>query len=199
VATTDNRLDVVRLDVTSESESRAAVDGVVARLDGLDMLVNSAGIMLAGPLDPDGASAQAEVEVNLLGSMRMTRLALPHLRASNGTVVLVSSAVALTAAPGLASYAATKAAIHSYARSLRVELDGIVTVVDVLPPFVDTALAAGIDAPKLTAEAVATAIVEGLERDRVEIRVGRVGALARLARLWPPAADWIIARQLRRT
>jgi uncharacterized oxidoreductase len=194
------------LDVTSEPQARAVVEDVVRRLGGLDVLVNSAGVLLPRPLElddggdgaDDGAAAQTEVDVNLLGSMRMTRLALPHLRASNGIVVFISSALALTAAPGLSTYAATKAAVHSYARSLRAEQARNVTVVDVLPPFVDTALSAAIDAPKVTADAVAEAIVEGLERGRVEIRVGRVAALARLARIWPPAADRIVAKQLRR-
>lgn len=200
-AVTEHGLDVVRLDVTSEEQSQAVVDNVVARLGGLDLLVNSAGVLLGPSADgtaPNEATvAQTEVEVNLLGSMRMTRLALPHLRTAHGIVVFLSSALAITAAPGLASYAATKAAVHSYARSLRAELADDVTVVEVLPPFVDTGLSAGIDAPKVTADTVAAAIVDGLERRRDEIAVGRVGALVRLARVWPSAADRMIAGQLR--
>jgi short-subunit dehydrogenase involved in D-alanine esterification of teichoic acids len=177
----------------------------VRRLGRLDVLVNAAGVLqpprvgAAERSGDEGSSVQAEVEINLLGSMRMTRLALPRLQAAGGTVVFFSSALALTAAPGLASYAATKAAIHSYARSLRAELAGEVGVVEVVPPFVDTGLSAGIDAPKVSADAVAAAIIDGLERGRVEIRVGRVVSLARLARLWPSAADRIIAGQLHRT
>jgi uncharacterized oxidoreductase len=129
----------------------------------------------------------------------MARLALPHLeRADDGAVVFLSSALALTAAPGLASYAATKAAIHSFARSLRAEMAGQVKVFEVLPPFVDTALAAGIPGTKIPPDAVAAAIVDGLLRDRFEIRVGRVNALAWVGRLWPAAADRIIARELSR-
>jgi uncharacterized oxidoreductase len=195
-------LRAVQLDVTSEVESRAVLAEVVERLGGLDILVNCAG-MLGQVARSDAAAAavvEAEVAVNLVGSMRMARLALPHLRiADDGAVVFLSSALALTAAPGLASYAATKAAVHSYARSLRAELAGQVRVFDVLPPFVDTALAAGFEGPKLAPDSVAADIIDGLRRDRFEIRVGRVNALARLARLWPAAADRIIARELSRT
>ena len=138
---------------------------------------------------PLRAAVEEEVAVNLLGSLRMTRLALPHLRHSDdGAVVFLSSALALTAAPGLASYAATKAAIHSAARSLRVELAGQVKVFDVLPPFVDTDLARGIGRTKLSAQRVAAEIIDGLRRDRLEIRIGQIGALAVLSRLVPQSS-----------
>ena len=59
------------------------------------------------------------------GAIRMTRLALPLLTAApQAAIVFVSSAVALAAVPDLAVYAATKAGVHSLARSLRAELSG---------------------------------------------------------------------------
>ena len=193
-----SRLHAVMLDVTSEVDSRAALAETVDHLGGLDILVNSAGILRRGARsDAIAAAVEAEVAVNLVGSMRMTRLALPSLeRAGDGAVVFLSSALALTAAPGLASYAATKAGVHSFARSLRAELAGQVRVFDVLPPFVDTALAAGFAGPKLSPDAVAAGIVDGLMQDRLEIRIGRASALSWMARLWPAAADRIIAREL---
>jgi uncharacterized oxidoreductase len=198
---TGSGLHAVMLDVTSEVDSRAALAEAVDHLGGLDMLVNSAGILrrIAQSEATAAAAVEAEVAVNLVGSMRMTRLALPSLEhADDGAVVFLSSALALTAAPGLASYAATKSGVHSFARSLRAELAGRVRVFDVLPPFVDTALAAGFAGPKLSPEVVAAAIVEGLRRDRYEIRIGRANALSWMARLWPAAADRIIARELGR-
>jgi uncharacterized oxidoreductase len=189
----------VLLDVTSEAQSRAAVDWVVEQLGGLDLLVNCAGVLHPVRLESDAAarSVEEEVAVNLLGSLRMTRLALPHLRRSaDGAVTFLSSALALTAAPGLASYAATKAAIHSLARSLRAELDGQVKVFDVLPPFVDTDLAQGIGRTRVTPQRVAAEIIDGLRRERFEIRIGQINALAVLSRLAPPVADAIVAREI---
>ena len=194
-------LDTVRLDITDEASVRSALAAVVDRLGGLDIVVNSAGIMRPVPLTAAEAETaiEAEVAVNVVGSMRMARLALPYLRRSaDPALVFFSSALALTAAPGLASYAATKAAVHSFVRSLRAELHGAVRVFDVLPPFVDTPLAAGVAGGKLSPERVANDVLEAMRRDRLEIPIGRVGALAPVAHVWPAAADRIMARELGR-
>ena len=195
-------LHMVPLDVTSEEQSRIAVDWVVEQLGGIDILVNCAGVL--HPVDIENKAAalavEEEVSVNLLGALRMTRLVLPHLRHSDdGAVVFLSSALALTAAPGLASYAATKAAIHSFARSLRVELAGQVKVFDVLPPFVDTDLARGIGRTKVSALRVADEIIDGLRRERFEVRIGQINALAVLSRLMPRVADAIVEREIGRS
>lgn len=79
---------------------------------------------------------------------------------------------------------------------MRAELAGQVKVFDVLPPFVDTELARGVGRTKLSPERVAAAIVDGLRRDRLEIRIGQIGALVVLSRLAPPLADAIVAREI---
>jgi uncharacterized oxidoreductase len=191
-------LHVHRLDVASEDRARDVVAWLGAELGGLDLLVNNAGLLRGYALteaDADVKSSE-DVAVNLLGALRMTRLALPLLRASReGGVVYISSAVALGAVPGYAVYAATKAAVHSLARSLRAELrpSGI-RVFEVLPPLVDTGPVRGLDVPKLSPGAVADAIAAGLEQDREEIRVGRVRSLSVLARITPRLADRLLTR-----
>jgi len=189
-------LRTLRLDVTSETEARAAI----GELGDLDLLVNNAGLLRAYPLSSGDAEAWSveDVHVNVIGALRMSRLALPLLEASpEAGIVFVSSAVALAAVPGYAVYAATKAAVHSLARSLRAELTSRnIRVVEILPPVVDTGPVSGLDVPKLSAAAVAEAIVDGLRRDRDEIRVGPVRQLAPLARLAPRLADRIVTRAL---
>lgn len=142
-------LRMLKLDVTSEEEAQRAVSWLASELGGLDLLVNNAGFLRGYSLSaPDAATKSVEdVEVNLGGSIRMTRLALPLLEASSeGAVLVVSSAVALAAVPGFAVYAATKAALHSLARSLRAELKPSgVRVFEVLPPVVDTGPVKGLD------------------------------------------------------
>jgi uncharacterized oxidoreductase len=187
-----------RLDVTSEDDARAAFAWVEEELGGLDVLVNNAGLLRGYALTDDDAATKSheDVEVNLLGTLRMTRLALPLLRASEaGAVVYLSSAVALAAVPGFAVYSATKAAVHSLARSARAELrPGGIRVFEVLPPLVDTGPVRDLDAPKLSPGAVADAIVAGIERDREEIRVAQVRQLAMISRIRPSLADRLVTR-----
>jgi uncharacterized oxidoreductase len=193
----DPRLQTLRLDVTSEDDAQRSIAWVDAHLGGLDLLVNSAGVLRGGAFDEPGAeqAAREDVETNLLGSARMTRLALPLLRRSDdGAVVMLSSALALVASPRMAVYAATKAATHSLARSLRAELDGEVKVFDVLPPWVASDLAHTIRGAKIPPERVAEDILAGLRKDRFEIRVGRIKQLAVIARISPGLADSIAAR-----
>jgi len=193
-------LQTRQLDVTSEEEARDGLGWVARELGGLDLLVNNAGLFRSYALSDDDAEAKAieDIEVNLLAALRMTRLALPLLEASReGSVLFMSSALALAAVPGFAVYAATKAAVHSLARSLRVELKSKhIRVFEVLPPVVDTGQARELDVAKLSPEAVAYAIVAGLRRDREEIRVAQVRQLAPLARIAPSLADRIVTRAL---
>jgi uncharacterized oxidoreductase len=194
-------LRTLRLDVTSEEEARRAVDWLTtSELGGLDLLVNNAGLLRGYALSSPEAEANAleDVQVNVVGAMRMTRLALPLLEASDdGAVMFISSAVALAAVPGFAVYAATKAAVHSFARSLRAELSprGI-RIIEVLPPVVDTGPMSGVDVPKMPPAAVADAIVAGVQRDRDVIRIGRIRQLAVLARFMPGVADRLVTRAL---
>jgi uncharacterized oxidoreductase len=189
-----------RLDVTSEEEARRAVGWLARELGGLDLLINNAGLLRGYGLSDTQAAANSleDVDVNLSGAIRMTRFALPLLEASGeGGVLFISSAVALAAVPGFAVYAATKAAVHSFARSLRAEVkERGIRVFEALPPVVDTGPVLGLDVPKLSAEVVADAIVHGLKEGREEIRVGRVRQLATIARIAPRLADRIVTRAL---
>jgi uncharacterized oxidoreductase len=193
-------LRTLRLDVTSEEDAERAVTWLEGELGGLDLLVNSAGFFRGYTLAAADAQAKTieDVEVNLIGALRMTRRTLPLLEGSaEGAILLISSALALAAVPGFAVYAATKAAVHSLARSLRAELrERGIRVFEALPPVVDTAQAQGLDVPKLAPAAVAGAIVAGLERDREEIRIAEVRRLAPIARIAPGLADRLVTRAL---
>ena len=191
-------LHILRLDVTSEAEARAALDWMADRLGGIDLLVNTSGVLHGQVFASEAESAVGEeIAVNLLGSARLTRLALPLLRQSDdGAVVFFSSAVALGASPGAAVYAATKAAIHSLARSLRAELRDEIKVFTILPPWVDTELAGGFGRTRMPPARVADEIMRALRRDQFETYIGRIKALSIISRLAPALADAILAREL---
>lgn len=141
---------VAAADVTHPDTLRPAIDAAASTLGGLDGLVNAAGVaMTGGVLDGDPADWRTMFEVNVLGLLAATRLALPHLqRAGLADVVNVSSMSGRrVASPTLAIYAGSKHAVHAISQGLAMELaDGPVRVTVVSPGYVDTPIFEGIDA-----------------------------------------------------
>jgi uncharacterized oxidoreductase len=193
----------VRLDIADTGALPAVLDQVRSRYGPVSLLVNSAGTLHRYRFadgDPSaGELVSAEILTNVLGTVELTRLALPQLLAQpEAAVITLSSVLAHVAVPRLPVYAATKAAVHSFSRSLRASLAGTpVRVFDVLPPLVDTPMAGNIAGAKVSPEAVAGAVLAALARERYEIHVGQAKRLARLSRLAPALADRIIASRLR--
>jgi NADP-dependent 3-hydroxy acid dehydrogenase YdfG len=132
----------VELDVTDELACRAAVESAVDALGSLDVLVNNAGVMLLGPVEnADTTDWTRMIHTNVLGLMYMTHAALPHLLASQGTVVQMSSVAGRVARKGLAAYNATKFAVNAFSEGLRQEVGPRgVRVVVVEPGVVETEL-----------------------------------------------------------
>lgn len=100
----------------------------VERLDlppRLDSVVHAAGVVELGPVAGLAASAWTEqLQVNLVAPAVLTRVALPALRAAQGTVVLVNSGAGLFAHPQWAAYAASKHGLRALADALRAEESG---------------------------------------------------------------------------
>jgi NAD(P)-dependent dehydrogenase (short-subunit alcohol dehydrogenase family) len=109
----------------------------------LDMLVNSAGVGIAGTVDSLPAKhLDLQLGVNLRGLFLVTQAAIPLLRESRGWIVNLASIAGTLPTPGLATYGATKAAVISLTRSLNEELDGAgVRACAICPAFVDTPMA----------------------------------------------------------
>jgi NAD(P)-dependent dehydrogenase (short-subunit alcohol dehydrogenase family) len=109
----------------------------------LDVLVNSAGVGIAGTIeDLNAKHFDLQVGVNLRGLFLVTQAAIPLLRESRGLVVNLASIAGTLPTPGLATYGATKAAVISLTKSLNEELDGDgVRAIAICPGFVDTPMA----------------------------------------------------------
>jgi NADP-dependent 3-hydroxy acid dehydrogenase YdfG len=126
------------LDVTDPASVAAFCGG----LERVDVLVNNAGgAWDAAPVaDADLDSWQRTFDVNVLGTVRMTKALLPALRASGaGDVVFVGSTAGLISYEGGASYTAAKHGIHTLAETLRLEIVGEpVRVVEIAPGMVRT-------------------------------------------------------------
>jgi NAD(P)-dependent dehydrogenase (short-subunit alcohol dehydrogenase family) len=131
--------DVIACDVTCQKSVDAAVSEAVQRLGGLDALVNSAGIGLPqSATHPPGPDALKVLDVNLLGTWRVTAAALPALRASHGRVVNIASGLAHLAVPFATAYGASKRGVVGYSDQLRSEVGDEVTVTTVYPGYIRT-------------------------------------------------------------
>jgi NAD(P)-dependent dehydrogenase (short-subunit alcohol dehydrogenase family) len=133
----------VEADVSREEDCIRLVAAHRERFGGLDVLVNSAGVGIAGRVDSlQTKHVDLQLAVNLRGLLLVTREALPLLKTSHGWIVNLASIAGTTATPGLTVYGATKAAVIALTQSQNVELeaDGVRSVA-ICPGFVDTAMA----------------------------------------------------------
>lgn len=198
----------VRCDVSDPDQCSDVVARAVDRFGRLDVLVNNAGVSIVAPFgDCTPDACRKLVEINVLGSMYMSHAALPELtRSGDGHLVFVSSVSGIRAIPNGAVYSASKAALRSFAESLRVELmdqgvhvgvispgfttsDGSKTVMkgDGSPRPIDRPAH---DTPEGVAKAV-VALVEKRTRESVLTPMGKATAL--LQRLSPRLLDRVLA------
>lgn len=139
-------LDAVGLaaNLASEEDCIRIVAEHRERHGGMDVLVNSGGIGIAGTVESlQTKHLDLQLAVNLRGLLLVTRESIPLLKASRGWVVNLASIAGTTATPGLTVYGATKAAVIALTRSMNAELEGDgVRAIALCPGFVDTAMAA---------------------------------------------------------
>jgi uncharacterized oxidoreductase len=137
-------IEALVLDVTDPMSIAAAAETVAGAYPELNVLVNNAGIQLPERVLDAGSLQVAEdtIATNLLGPIRMVNAFLPQLTAKDhAAIVNVSSGLAFVPLPITPTYNATKAAIHSFSESLRVQLaDTSVQVIELVPPPVRTTL-----------------------------------------------------------
>jgi len=161
----DGRVTPLPLDVTSAAQTQAAADQVGS----LDILINNAGIALYDDLS-DRSALERHLAVNLFGTYSVTQAFLPLLTRSRGAIVNILSVNAFAPLPLIPSYSISKAAAFNLTQSLRTLLAGRgVRVHAVLTGFVDTEMSRGIDMPKASAESVAGAVFDGVEKDEEDI------------------------------
>jgi uncharacterized oxidoreductase len=189
------KIHIFESDVSDPNAIKTLYKNVRAQFPDLDMLVNNAGIMRNLKLndDRDLNDVTREIEVNLSGTVRMVQQFLPHLKTRpNALIVNVSSGLAFIPLPISPVYCATKAAIHSYTQSLRIQLDGTsVTVVELAPPGTETPLFRGEFAAEMAGqkgmnvELLVKQAIAGIEAGKLEIRPGLSNVLKIMSRIAP--------------
>ena len=171
----------VTLDAENAAGIRSFAAHIAEQFPNLNVLINNAGIMrlenlLAQP--DDLADAEAIVNTNLLGPIRLTAALLPLLQKQPQSVIMnVSSGLAFVPIAMTPTYCATKSAIHSYTQSLRYQLrDSTTEVLELIPPYVATDLMGGRSDPRtMPLDQFITEVMDILKTEPAEeICVGKV-------------------------
>jgi len=115
---------ILQADVRSDESVRRLVDQVIALEGRVDALVNNAGMGIAGSAeDCSMGDIQLQVDTNLLGTIRLCKAVLPHMRRQgSGTIINVSSMASIVSLPFQSYYSATKCAIDGFSSALRSEV-----------------------------------------------------------------------------
>jgi NAD(P)-dependent dehydrogenase (short-subunit alcohol dehydrogenase family) len=158
----------LQLDITDPVQIEAAA----AAAGDVQVLINNAGISTSSSLiSGDLAEIKREMDTNFYGPLLMTRAFVPILKSNGrGAILNVVSALSWFTVPGAGAYAASKAAAWSLTDNARLALaDQGIQVVGVHMGLVDTDMAAGADAPKISPTTLAAAGLDAIESDTDEV------------------------------
>jgi NAD(P)-dependent dehydrogenase (short-subunit alcohol dehydrogenase family) len=203
-------------DVTRQEDVDRLFARALERFGRLDVLVNCAGRSMRGKLiDTTPEQFRDLMELNLLGTVRCTRAAVPHLLKQRGHVVNIGSLAAKAAARWVGAYPATKHAVAGYSQQLRLELgpEGL-HVLLVCPgpiarkeprlyplqgledlPERARQPGAGVRIQGIPPEKLARAILRACERRRPELVIpAKARLLFAISQLCPRLGDWIVER-----
>ncbi len=218
VAAPELRISCHRLDV-ADAEAVAGFPQVVqTNHPGIDLLFNNAGVALGGTFEQiSDADFEWLFRINFRGVVWMTRAFLPLLKASDDArIVNLSSVFGLMGPPGQTAYAASKFAVRGFSEALRHELEGSpVGVTVVHPGGVATSIADNARVPagasaeevareraamrrvlRLPLEVAGETIVQGVERRKARVLVGRDAHIIALLVRVAPVSHWRLLTRL---
>lgn len=193
-------LKTLRSDVQDPAAIEQLCKTVASSYPGINVLINNAGIMRKLSVHDARSLTDVtrEIEINLMGPIRMVQEFLPHLKTKpEAAIINVSSGLAFVPFAISPVYSATKAGLHAYTQALRIQLKHTqVKVFELAPPGTDTPLFTGDEFTKedtagpkaMPVEQLAAAAVRGLEKDTLEIRPGMANALKWMSRIAPDFA-----------
>lgn len=185
-------------DVANPQEIINLYQDVTTQFPDLNIVINNAGVMKKIDLQQeiDLLTLTQEIDTNLNGVIRMCTQFLPHLKKQKTAAILnVSSAIAFAPIVSTPVYCATKAALHSFTQSLRVQLRNTnIKVFELAPPVIETPLINAFDANEqksmeiMNVTKLVKIAIEGIKCDKEEIRPGQSNILKIVSRISPNAA-----------
>lgn len=194
-------LDIFACDLTEPNALDILVQDIKKRHGDLNVLVNNAAIQYNYSFAEESnvvGKIDHEIATNISAPMKLTALLLPLLLKNKGSAVVnVSSGLAIAPKTSASVYCASKAAIHSYSKTLRYQLESRgVKVFEIIPPLVATPMTEGRGKSKITPERLVDEFIKNFEADQYESYIGKAKILNVLSRIWPSMADRIMKNGL---
>ncbi len=185
-------IHIYKSDVTDDAEVRMLADDIIEKFNGIDVLINNAGVLhlIDTGNDSNDLSKQfTEIDINFNSPIRMVHYFLPQLKKSKEPVIVnVSSGLAFVPFAQTPIYCATKAALHFWTKSIRLQLEPYrIKVLELLPPLVDTQISKGADESLklMPPEKLADLFWKGYVNNQEEITPGSSKQLKIMGRLVP--------------
>lgn len=117
------KVELIQADLSKENDTKRVIEETVKLFGKIDVLVNSAGTLNKGSIEEISLEDYDSImNINVRSVLHLTKLAVPHLKATKGSIVNVSSVTGLRAFPGVISYNISKAAIDQLTRTAALEL-----------------------------------------------------------------------------
>jgi uncharacterized oxidoreductase len=181
----------------ADMRDRQTLEKLVYRYPDINILVNNAGIQYNYDFANSAINVEqieVELDINLHSPLYLTKLLLPQLlNHSTAAIINVSSGLGIVPKQSAPVYCASKAALHSFTKALRWQLEKTsVRVFEIIPPIVDTAMTQGRGRDKITPEALVEEFWRNFSQDRFEMRIGKTKLLFALQRLMPSLAERIM-------
>lgn len=190
-----------RCDLADSADRQALISWLLAEHADTAVLINNAGVQHLMDFHQDSLAdiesrSKLELALNLEAPIVLAAGLLPVLsRQPEATIVNITTGLALAPKKSSPVYCATKAALRSFTRALRYQMEEVaphVRVQEVLPPLVETRMTAGRGRGKMSPEAVAKALVQAIERGVDECHVGKSKLLKVVMHIAPGVAYRIL-------
>jgi short-subunit dehydrogenase len=200
---------IMPADLTVREQIQQVFTRIRQQYDGIDILINNAGLGLYAPLERlEAEDVHYLFELNVFAPITMIQLATPLLEKQGGTIVNISSILGRRAIPLSGAYCASKAALEMLSDAARMELhQKNIRVTTVYPGVTETAFIANAMGenhqvganrfPRTRPEKVAAKIVQAVRRGQRDVFITPLDYLIILGtRLFPGLADWAMTKLL---
>lgn len=194
-------IHTVHGDLSDDNAVTALAEHITLNFPMINVLVNNAAVQFNYSFCDDRVDMRDvdyEIATNLAAPIKLTALLLPMLKKKGeSAIVNVSSGLFIAPKKSASVYCATKAAVHSFTKTLRYQLQpSTVKVFEIIPPLVDTPMTEGRGKSKITGDQLADEFIDDFRRNRFESFIGKTKILKFLHRLSPALADNVMKNGL---